>query len=68
MHDFLCALEPKAEAEKHDHDFYWELAGKAVHHEHYDYAAILRDIAREEEQHRVHLKKIIAELKEQLQK
>lgn len=63
MNEFLYSLEAKIESEKKDHDSYWELAGKAAHHEHYDYAAILRDIAREEEQHRNHLIKIIAEIK-----
>lgn len=63
MHDLVCAIKEKIEAEKMDHASYWELAGMAASCGHNDYAAILRDIARDEESHHEHLMRIMAEIK-----
>ena len=63
MDNFICSIRDKIEAEKKDNSSYWELAGIAASYGHNDYAAILRDIARDEMTHHEYLERIMAELK-----
>lgn len=62
MTAFESAIREKIAEEQHDGDAYHELARRAADEGHFDYAAILRDIAREENTHRIHLQGILAEL------